>query len=81
MRALSQSLAKEFKHDDIHVRLDHAIRTCILLKSPFVEVSHAIIDGGIMTDRRKDSFGDEWSAGKVNDDKRRLHPASIAKVE
>ncbi|KAF7796944.1 hypothetical protein EIP86_008130 [Pleurotus ostreatoroseus] len=61
VRALSQSLAKEFKNDDIHV-------------------SHAIIDGMIMTDRWKVTSGDEWFAEKIKDEKQRLHPASIAKV-
>ncbi|KIJ27320.1 hypothetical protein M422DRAFT_191191, partial [Sphaerobolus stellatus SS14] len=56
-RALSQSLAKEFGPQDIHV-------------------AHAIIDGGILTNRSKDRRNDpEWE----KDSAKRLDPDSIAK--
>ncbi|RXW19136.1 hypothetical protein EST38_g6717 [Candolleomyces aberdarensis] len=54
-RALSQSLAKEFGKDSIHV-------------------SHAIIDGGILTDRSKERRDPSW----INNDNLRLRPESIA---
>ncbi|KAF5320165.1 hypothetical protein D9611_010381 [Ephemerocybe angulata] len=53
-RALSQSLAKEFGKQNIHV-------------------SHAIIDGGILTDRSK------ADTSFIADDNVRLRPESIAK--
>ncbi|KAL5536641.1 hypothetical protein ACEPAF_464 [Sanghuangporus sanghuang] len=57
LRALSQSLNKEFGKDNIHV-------------------SHAIIDGGILTDRVRERRNDpNWEA---NEDVR-LSPESIAK--
>ncbi|EIM84866.1 NAD-P-binding protein [Stereum hirsutum FP-91666 SS1] len=55
-RALSQSLAKEFGKDNIHV-------------------AHAIIDGGILTERSRSRHGEEWES---NPDVR-LDPESIAK--
>ncbi|KAJ2917271.1 hypothetical protein MD484_g3153, partial [Candolleomyces efflorescens] len=55
-RALSQSLAKEFGKENIHV-------------------SHAIIDGGILTDRSKGRSNDpNWE----NNNNVRLRPESIA---
>jgi len=56
VRALSQSLAKEFGKENIHV-------------------AHAIIDGGILTDRsRAMKKSEEWEA---NEDVR-LNPDAIA---
>lgn len=58
LRALSQSLAKEFGKDNIHV-------------------AHAIIDGGILTDRSRERRSDpKWEA---NEDVR-LSPESIAQA-
>ncbi|KAH8118237.1 hypothetical protein DFH11DRAFT_1541453 [Phellopilus nigrolimitatus] len=58
LRALSQSLNKEFGKDNIHV-------------------SHAIIDGNILTDRSRDKKSDP--AWEQNEDVR-LNPESIAKA-
>jgi len=55
LRALSQSLAKEFGKQNIHV-------------------SHAIIDGGILTDRSA-AKGEEWAKNQDG----RLDPESIGK--
>jgi hypothetical protein len=73
LRALSQSLAKEFGKEDIHV--------CINIHSfcwewfystlTFIsQVAHAIIDGGILTDR----------SNREEDETKNLNPDSIAKV-
>lgn len=62
LRALSQSLAKEFGKENIHV-------------------AHAIIDGGILTDRSGARFksDEEFEKYKANEDIR-LRPESIAEV-
>jgi NAD(P)-dependent dehydrogenase (short-subunit alcohol dehydrogenase family) len=57
LRALAQSLAKEFGKENIHV-------------------AHAIIDGGILTERSTQMKGEEWAK---NPDVR-LDPDAIAKV-
>ncbi|GJJ14168.1 hypothetical protein Clacol_008429 [Clathrus columnatus] len=63
LRALSQSLAKEFGKEDIHINLDS-------------KVAHSIIDGGIITDRVRERRNDpEWEANEAV----RLAPESIAK--
>lgn len=54
-RALSQSLAKEFGKENIHV-------------------SHAIIDGGILTDRSQGVRDESW----IQNENARLRPESIA---
>lgn len=48
--------------------------------SAHAQVSHAIIDGMILTERWKVHFGEEWYAEKTADEKNRIHPASIARV-
>ncbi|KAI5118917.1 hypothetical protein M0805_004693 [Coniferiporia weirii] len=58
LRALSQTLNKEFGKDNIHV-------------------AHAIIDGGILTDRLKERINDP--AWEQNEDVR-LNPESIGKA-
>lgn len=57
LRALTQSLAKEFGKENIHV-------------------AHAIIDGGILTDRSLAIKGEDW----VKNPDVHLDPNSIAKV-
>ncbi|KDQ58296.1 hypothetical protein JAAARDRAFT_686396 [Jaapia argillacea MUCL 33604] len=57
IRALSQSLAKEFGKENIHV-------------------AHAIIDGGILTGRAKDSRDPAW----VENEDVRLNPDNIAEA-
>ena len=57
LRSLSQSLAKEFGKQNIHV-------------------AHAVIDGGILTERSVAMRGEEW--GKNEDV--RLTPEGIAQV-
>lgn len=44
------------------------------------QVSHAIIDGLILTERWKVNFGDDWYAKKATEETKRVHPASIARV-
>jgi len=56
LRALSQSLSKEFGKENIHV-------------------AHAIIDGGILTERSLKMKGEEWA----NNADVRLDPEGIAK--
>ncbi|KAI0344835.1 NAD(P)-binding protein [Trametopsis cervina] len=50
------------------------------LKGDDIHVSHAIIDGMILTERWKFAFGDEWYAKRAQDERTRVHPASIAKA-
>jgi len=57
LRALSQSLAKEFSKENIHV-------------------AHAIIDGGILTDRSLKTKGEDW----INNKDVRLDPNAIAQA-
>lgn len=75
-RALSQSLAKEFGKDNIHV--SHVRQTLFVLKQlKFMSFPQAIIDGGILTDRTKERSNDpNWH----NNDNLRLRPESIAQV-
>lgn len=74
LRALSQSLAKEFGKEDIHVRLNFAELCPWFTRS---QVAHAIIDGGIVTDLSRERRGDpEWEQNEAV----RLSPDSIAKV-
>ncbi len=73
MRALSQSLAKEFGKDNIHVGL-RALRSSMQLYSP--QVAHAIMDGGILTGRAKEYM----PAERIADPAATLQPDSIAKA-
>ncbi|KAF8884666.1 hypothetical protein BD779DRAFT_1442958, partial [Infundibulicybe gibba] len=63
LRALSQSLAKEFGKENIHVRDPNSV---------------SIIDGAILTDRWRDFKGDGYNDFAANIDGR-LSPESIAK--
>jgi len=57
LRSLSQSLAKEFGKQNIHV-------------------AHAVIDGGILTERSAKLRGEEWA----KDEDRRLSAEGIAEA-
>ena len=80
MRGLAQSVAKEFKEQDIHVRLPRAAFARCAELSCGRQVSHVIVDAMILTERWRVMFGDEWWEKKVNDETHRVHPVSIAKV-
>lgn len=44
------------------------------------QVSHAIVDAMILTERWKGIYGEEWYANVTKDETHRVHPVSIAKV-
>jgi NAD(P)-dependent dehydrogenase (short-subunit alcohol dehydrogenase family) len=76
LRALSQSLAKEFGKQNIHVCAGEVCVGSAGQANGLFKVSTAIIDGGILTDRSKGYKDAEWHA---NEDARLL-PESIAKA-
>lgn len=83
-RGLSQSLAKEFGKQNIHVRINDLSLDVLLssldpLNPPFGQVAHVIIDGAVLTDTSTPKRL-EANPNYVKDEDIRLDPTAIAEV-